>query len=204
MSESTKTTKTQLQRREEAISKILDSAITLISEKGVKDLTMAEIGIFAGYSRGLPHQYFGSKDNLIESVLRTIIDRFNDRRRNMKKSADGIESIKTLVSAYLERSEQDWISSRAFIILISDPTLNDGPLKDFINKHHQRNIQFIVRHLITAKELGQIKNQIPEQDLAVIIMGTLRGIAVQALTDQQLNLKSLNQSMNVIIDQLLH
>ena len=32
MSEALKTSKTQLQRREEAISKILDSAITLISE----------------------------------------------------------------------------------------------------------------------------------------------------------------------------
>ena len=204
MSEALKTSKTQLQRREEAISKILDSAITLISEKGVKDLTMAEIGIFAGYSRGLPHQYFGSKDNLIESVLRTIIERFNERRRKIKKSADGVDSIKTLVSAYLERAEEDWKASKAFIILISDPTLTDGPLREFINKHHQRNIEFIVRHLGVAKELGQIRNQLPEQDLAIIIMGTLRGIALQALTDKQINLKSINQSMNLILDQLFN
>lgn len=204
MSEPLKTSKTQLQRREEAISKILDSAITLISEKGVKDLTMAEIGIFAGYSRGLPHQYFGSKDNLIESVLNTIIERFNDRRKKIKKSADGIDSIKTVVSAYLERSEEDWKASKAFIILISDPTLTDGVLKEFISKHHQRNIEFIVRHLRIAKQLGQISNNLPEEDLAIIIMGTLRGIALQALTDKQINLKSINQSMSAILDKLLH
>lgn len=203
MTEALKTSKTQLQRREEAISKILDSAITLISEKGVNDLTMAEIGIFAGYSRGLPHQYFGSKDNLIESVLRTIIERFNDRRKKIKKSADGIESIKVLVSAYLERAEEDWKASKAFIMLISDPSLIDGPLKEFINKHHQRNIEFIIRHLRIAKDTRQIQSVLPEEDLAIIIMGTLRGIALQALTDKQINLKSINNSMNLILDQLL-
>ena len=79
MAEELKTSRTQVQRREEAVRKILDAAIELIAQRGVKDLTMAEVGIHAGYSRGLPHQHFGSKENLIDAVLHAIVEKFNQR-----------------------------------------------------------------------------------------------------------------------------
>lgn len=203
MPEESKTSKTQIQRKEEAVRKILDAAIELIAQRGVKDLTMAEIGIHAGYSRGLPHQHFGNKENLIDAVLHTIVEKFNQRRKKQKQAADGVESIKALFSTYLERDPAAWQASKAFIILISDASLVGSTHREFINKLHRKNVEFLAKHLRIAREGRTEPEQINEQVLAVILMSTMRGLALQALTDTAMNFKEVQLAMNRILDNLL-
>jgi len=203
MTEELRTPKTQVQRKEEAVRKILDAAIELIAQRGVKDLTMAEIGIHAGYSRGLPHQHFGSKENLIQAVLQSIIEKFSQRRKTKKHAADGVESIKSLFSTYLDRDPAAWQISKAFIILISDASLAGGPHRDFINRLHKKNVAFIVKHLQIARQGRTQPGDIKDHTLAVILMSSMRGLALQALTDSEMNFKEVETAMNRILDKLL-
>lgn len=198
MVEASKTSKTQIQRKEEAVRKILDAAIELIAQRGVKDLTMAEIGIHAGYSRGLPHQHFGSKENLIEAVLHAIVEKFNHRRTHQPPVADGIESIKALFSTYLERDPASWQASKAFIFLISDASLAESRQREFINKLNKKNVAFIAKHLdiARAEHAGGASNHA----LAVILMGTMRGLALQALTDASINFKEILVALNGMME----
>ena len=202
MAEEPKTSRTQVQRREEAVRKILDTAIELIAQRGVKDLTMAEVGIHAGYSRGLPHQHFGSKENLINAVLHSIVEKFNQRRKNQKPVAAGVESIKALFSTYLERDSASWQASKAFIFLISDASLAESPHRDFINKLNKKNVDFIAKHLSIARA-GQVSG-VTNHALAVILMSTMRGLALQALTDSEINFKEVLTALNFILDKQLN
>lgn len=201
MIEESKTLRTQAQRKEEAVRKILDSAIELIAQRGVKDLTMAEIGIHAGYSRGLPHQHFGSKENLIEAVLHSIIEKFNERRKKFPASADGLESIKALFSTYLERDPASWQASKAFIILVSDASLADSPNRAFINKLNKKNIEFIAKHISIAR--GGNSAKISNNALAIILMSTMRGLALQALTDSTKDFNEVHLALNHLLDRAM-
>lgn len=201
MIEQSKTSRTQAQRKEEAIRKILDSAIELIAQRGVKDLTMAEIGIHAGYSRGLPHQHFGSKENLIEAVLHSIVEKFNDRRKKLPASADGLESIKALFSTYLERDPASWQASKAFIILVADASLTESPNRAFINKLNKKNIEFIAKHISIAR--GGNSTEIGNNALAIILMSTMRGLALQALTDSTKDFNEVQFALNQLLDRVL-
>lgn len=203
MAEELKTSRTQVQRREEAVRKILDAAIELIAQRGVKDLTMAEVGIHAGYSRGLPHQHFGSKENLIDAVLHAIVEKFNQRRKKQPQATDGVESIKALFSTYLERDPAAWQASKAFIILVSDASLAGSTHRDFINKLNKKNVEFLVKHLRIARAGKEHSSAISDQALAVILMSTMRGLALQALTDTEMNFKEVQQAMNRILDTML-
>lgn len=203
MSAELKNSKTQVQRKEEAIRKILDAAVDLIVVRGVKDLTMAEIGVHAGYSRGLPHQHFGSKENLIEAVLHAIIGRFNQRLRGQQPPAPGMESIKSLVSTYLERDAEGWKASKAFIILMADASLISTRHKTLIQKHNQKNIEFILKHLEIEKTQRHIKFKIQEKDIATIIMGTMRGLALHALNEEEVDFSLTAQSLNYLLDDLM-
>ncbi len=195
--------KTQVQRKEEAIRKILDAAVDLIVVRGVKDLTMAEIGVHAGYSRGLPHQHFGSMENLIEAVLHSIIGRFNQRLRGTKPPAPGMESIKSLVSTYLERDAESWKTSRAFIILMADASRTSTTHKALIQKHNQKNIDFILKQLDIEKTQRNIEFKIKEKDIATIIMGTMRGLALHALNEDEVDFSLTAESIKHLIDDLI-
>jgi AcrR family transcriptional regulator len=61
----------QAERNAESSRRLLDSAIALIAEKGFERTTAAEIGERAGYSREMVRARYGSKEGLLETLLRT-------------------------------------------------------------------------------------------------------------------------------------
>ena len=62
--------RTQQQRTAESTQKLTEAAIELIAEKGFINTTTAEIGERAGYSRSMVQFRYGTKEALLESLLR--------------------------------------------------------------------------------------------------------------------------------------
>jgi len=67
---STPPRRSQRERVEESSRRLAEAAIELIAEKGFSNTTAQEIGIRAGYSRAMVRERFGSKEALLEAVLR--------------------------------------------------------------------------------------------------------------------------------------
>ena len=63
---------TQAERTEISDNRMLEAAVRLIVEHGPAATSLKEIGMLAGYSRGLAGQRFGSKDRLFAFVLRRV------------------------------------------------------------------------------------------------------------------------------------
>ena len=66
----------QAERRAESDRRMMRAALKLIAEKGSSGISMAQIGLEAGYSRGLPAERFGNKVALLEAVVD-----FSDQKR---------------------------------------------------------------------------------------------------------------------------
>ena len=66
---SKKVSRTQEQRNALAIKSMCHAALELFALKGYHATTLSDIGLRAGYSRGLAHHYFGNKDALAELLL---------------------------------------------------------------------------------------------------------------------------------------
>lgn len=203
MKDDSKSRKTQLQRKEEAIQKIVEAALDLISVKGTFAVTMAEIGIHAGYSRGLPYQHFGTKEKLIEVILDSLINKFNERRKKHTAPSPGLDSIKSLIHTYLDREEEDWNATKALIIMMAEASLQESKQRELIVLHNRKNIEFLKKHLQIAKEEQHIKANLNNNDLAVIIMGALRGTVLQTLSDKSIDINSVRNSLLKIIDTVL-
>lgn len=62
--------RTQQERTAESTQKLTEAAIELIAEKGFNNTTTAEIGERAGYSRSMVQFRYGTKEALLESLLR--------------------------------------------------------------------------------------------------------------------------------------
>jgi AcrR family transcriptional regulator len=67
----TRTRRTQAERLELSGRRLLAASAELIAEKGWEATTAAEIGRRAGYSRAMVHARYGSKDALLDTLLRT-------------------------------------------------------------------------------------------------------------------------------------
>jgi AcrR family transcriptional regulator len=61
----------QAERSAESSQRLLEAAIALIGEKGFEKTTAAEIGERAGYSRAMVRSRYGTKEALLESLMRS-------------------------------------------------------------------------------------------------------------------------------------
>ena len=99
--------RTQAERREEAERAILDAATRLVAVKGLDELTLADAGEAAGYSRGLPSHYFGSKAELLSAIVEYIREWFFTGLRANAKRRPGLGNLIAGIEFYFDACASD-------------------------------------------------------------------------------------------------
>lgn len=176
--------RTQEQRREESVQAMVQAAIELIAEKGMAGLTMAEVGIKAGYSRGLAHLHFGSKENLLSACLEYLSRDFNVQRKKDGVDTTGLNDIYSLVDAYTQRPDNAVKRIRAMFFIVLDSSVANSPLYGFVHDYNEKNMAHVEFKLNEAKARGQIKPNVDTHSAAFILMSLLRGISLHRLNNK--------------------
>src|SRR6478735_11270818 len=87
----------QTERRAEAERKLLEAAMQLVAERGVRAVTLAAVGERAGYSRGLVTHHFGNRQGLLDALTLELQNRFQPPETDRR----GLARLLELVDAYL-------------------------------------------------------------------------------------------------------
>lgn len=83
--------RTQQERVRESTTRLIQAAAELIAEGGYEAASAAEIGRRAGYSRSMVHARFGSKDQLINAVVRSAYE--GPLTVEFPETASGLERV---------------------------------------------------------------------------------------------------------------
>src|SRR4051794_26283643 len=110
--------RTQTERREEAEKRLLEAGVRLVVQSGLRDLTLAEVGAAAGFSRGLPAHHFGSKSEFQKRLVAFIIDEYRSgMKRKMRDS--GLQALMGIVEASLDLCTNDLVYRCVMQIVLS-------------------------------------------------------------------------------------
>ncbi|AFK55099.1 TetR/AcrR family transcriptional regulator [Tistrella mobilis] len=168
-------------RREESDRKMLRAALALIARHGTVGASMAQIGIDAGYSRGLPVQRFGTKLALLEAVIDAVQDRFLrhvERRTAGKRGCAAlVERIRVQIEAVRDMPD----SAIALYHLIVDSAGAVPELKPRIALLHAAYRDNLRTYLLQAREMGELRDGLDIDQYVRTISGTISGICIQAL-----------------------
>jgi AcrR family transcriptional regulator len=175
--------RTQVERREEAEKRMLDAAVRLIAEKGFAGLTLNEVGEVAGYSRGLPAHYFGTKDALIAAVAEHLVRGFGERLRDQRLGR-GLEAIIATVDFYLRLSIQNPLTIQAMLVVLTEATTNPD-LFSGVAEVNRSSVDALTRNIRAGQKAGEIAAGIDAKSQAVLILGQLRGVLAQWLIDAE-------------------
>lgn len=175
--------RTQAQRRAEAERRILQAAVEIIAERGVDQLTLAEAGEAAGYSRALPAHYFGSREDLIRAVADHLVQGY---RRRMEEgppgglTASGLEALIARIAYYIDDNRRSVSRLRAFHEVLN-AALNRPALAPAIAQLDQESAAGFVHHIRAAIRRGEISPDVDPEAQGVLILATLRGVMRQWL-----------------------
>ncbi|GDY31091.1 TetR family transcriptional regulator [Gandjariella thermophila] len=81
--------------------KLFDAALRLVGERGPASVTVDEIAAEAGVAKGTVYYNFGSKDGLVDALLRHGVELLAGRLREAERYADTREAVDHLVDGAL-------------------------------------------------------------------------------------------------------
>jgi AcrR family transcriptional regulator len=175
------TRRTQQQRRHEAESALLNAAAELVVHDGVRSLTLAAVGERAGYSRGIVTHHFGSKQALLERLARTTQTGFVP---GLAALPPGLDRLLRLIDGYLGALGDTGVMHRAFLLLWAEAATASNLAPIF--RERDEAFRSDLRSDITAGITdGDVRPDTDPDDVAIAIVGQLRGIGLQCLLDPQ-------------------
>jgi AcrR family transcriptional regulator len=175
---------TQAERRALSEQRLLEAATRLIAEQGCSRTTLAQIGEKAGYSRGLVTERFGSKQGLVEILARQIQERFAyEALGPALEGRTGLQAVLIGADTYLDALERGSETVRAYYVLMAESIGLVPEVRPTFVRANQEFRAVVERWVQDGIDAGEIRAGVQPAAQAVVVVGTLRGIALQWLVD---------------------
>ena len=180
MATATAERRSQADRRDEAEQRLLAAAVHLVAERGLERITLADVGVAAGYSRGLPAHYFGGKNGMVITLAAHLIDGFGRALDRVERHGPGLPRLLGTVAFYFDSARKDPLRTRALFVLMGDG-LSNGLIRDQLGELNARSAKAFEVNLRAAIEAGEARAAIDARSMGVLILAGLRGAVGQWL-----------------------
>ena len=173
--------RTHAERRREAETRIVQAAFEIVAQRGVDQLTLAEAGERAGYSRALPAHYFESREALLAAVAEHAVKNFRQRLNERNPPGDdGMDSLLAAIAFYLDDS-RGWPKKLHAFYEIMNAALRWPAIAEVIARLNREWTDRIAAQIRAAQRKGDIRADIDPVAEAVVISSAMRGIMSQWL-----------------------
>lgn len=178
--------KTQAERRSESERSLLDAAIDVIAEQGVGAVTFEALGRSSGLSRGLASQRFGSKQNLIDTLLHHLHERQETRHRERGlDDLPGFDAVKSYADYCLKDLEHRY--ARAYFMLLSASIADVNAMRTVFQEVHAGVEARLQVWLEKAQSEGAVRADIDAGAAALMIGCLLFGFSMQYLVNPEMD-----------------
>ncbi|MGB4440276.1 MAG: TetR/AcrR family transcriptional regulator [Sedimentibacter sp.] len=149
---------------------ILTSAGVLFKNKGFHNTKMEEIALNAGVGKGTLYEYFISKQEIFDetciekvTVIRDSIDEISNKNISFKEKLAEMLNLKGKNIEYEEASVEEMLSCKN---IISEKVVNA------MMSHVSDMYKIIIKMVDQGKREGVVKESIPSEFIAYLIVGT--------------------------------
>jgi AcrR family transcriptional regulator len=192
--------RTQEQRRIQAERRLVRAAAELVGEVGPARVTLANVGERAGYSRGLATHHFGSKGAMMQRLVDTVTSQFRDAMFGGSEPDSPIGQLRQLIAFYFDVVSDLKPVNRARLVLWADAvaTASDDirPRMVAADREFREEIEKRIRLAVAAGEVGA---DVAALGLATVIIAMLRGVALQYVLDDQVDLNAARHEVEQLL-----
>jgi len=189
--------RTQAERTALSDSRMLDTAVHLIVERGADGTTLKEVGELAGYSRGLAGYRFGSKANLFSFIVRSVGEEWLRELGQAVENKVGLDAITAAADAHYHFVLEAADRIRAFYILWFISIGPDMEFKQVIAHVHERRQEDVEAWIRRGVAAGTVKEDIDVRGIADQFCAAIIGIVYQWLVtpDAHDSIKQLHEGL---------
>jgi AcrR family transcriptional regulator len=183
MIEKTMPRRTQIERTKQRKEQVIREAIRFFGQNGYHGAKLADIAKAAGVTEpGLLH-HFPSKAHLLMEVLAER-DRI-DRERFGPFLHNGTKAPLVPLQELMEYNETVPGLVQLFTVLVAESIDEKQPGHEFFKRRYQNIREQIIAVLSEAQARGEIRSDIPVEDLAIMLFAMMDGLQVQWLYEPE-------------------
>ncbi len=156
---------------------IIETAISLVADKGIQNLTTKNLALQIGITEPALYRHFENKLAIMKSILKYFQLTMQPSILELKKEGKASDRINNFILKHYEILNQK--QNLAKIIFAESNFQNDETLKDsllLMMNNSQRLMQNIIQQ---AQENNQINTAITAKNLTRIIIGSMRFMIIQ-------------------------
>jgi AcrR family transcriptional regulator len=169
---------TQEKRTAISTSKLLRATADLIAERGYEGTTLIEIGKRAGYSHGLVTRRFGTKANLVQSLIAKLSERFGHLQlSDTIGEAVGVDAVEAILVSIRDSAESSPQSLRGFYALLFESLKPAVGLREFVAGIHRDFLTDTEEAIARGAMPGRLAEGVDPRELAELMLNLLRGLA---------------------------
>ncbi|MGJ4932384.1 TetR/AcrR family transcriptional regulator [Bradyrhizobium sp. HKCCYLS2038] len=185
--------RTQAHRREAAEAALLDAALSLISVRGVKGTTLAEVGEAAGYSKGIAAHYFKTKDRMLQATAEYVNEVYA-QLLDEGSSKPGLETLMRFVE--MSCTPRRLELSRAIYLMQKEAFFDTWGLAEVFKKYNKRALKRLESEIRAGILEGEIRKDADPKSEAILLLALTRGLRSQwILNPDKLNLLKMKDEM---------
>jgi AcrR family transcriptional regulator len=184
------------QRRKESDRRLLDAGLRQVAQKGAAGATLADIGLAAGFSRSLPLERFGSKQQFLMALVDRTEQWFNQRAFADLHGKEGLDGLTARIEAHLESATANWDATSALYLLFFEsltvvPDLR--PRMAAMGLAYRTALRDLIRQ---GQARGEIRAEVDPDVEATALFGAIRGtITLWLFEPKTINLKRVARSL---------
>ena len=176
--------KTQRERRAQSERRIIRAAADLFAEQGFLRTTLNQVGAAAGYTGGLVSHRFGSKEGLLQAVVKQMARRFRDDQLNEALQSVGAStSLERLIEVYLNEAVVREKRIRTLYVILGASLAAVPEIREGVSDLNNAARAMIAKLVALGQKEGVFREDVHADQAACAILGTLRGVVTQYLAD---------------------
>jgi AcrR family transcriptional regulator len=174
----------QQQRSDLSTRRLLDATTALIAERGLERTTLADIGSRAGYSQGLVTRRFGSKTNLLVTLVDRMTARYGpERLGDTVGDRTGVAAVRHILGEIRDDAVRSPSDVRGFYALMFEGIKPVPELRDRLRALNRTFRQMLAALVAAGIRDGTVAADVDPAAVANLITATLRGAAYLWMLD---------------------
>jgi AcrR family transcriptional regulator len=164
----------QDERRRASDARMLRAAMKIIAQKGAAGASLAEIGVAAGFSRGLPAERFGSKLALLNALMDFMEGWFAERLCKAVGDRTGLDAVRARIDAHVDSACASPVATAALYSLFVESLCAIPELQPRTRALSASFHDGFRGHLGQARRRGELRAGVDCTKMANILVGMLR------------------------------
>ncbi|WP_431878047.1 TetR/AcrR family transcriptional regulator [Amycolatopsis sacchari] len=155
--------------------RLFEATLKLASDRGLAELTVDDIAAEAGVAKGTVYYNFGSKDGLIDALLRYGVGLLAERLREHADEPDPVAGLEALVDTGLAFIAE----YRGFSqILVSEMWRTPGRWHETLRPLREEVVSIVKDQLQRVADAGRLPEGVQVSTAAAGLFGTLLVVAL--------------------------